>query len=491
MDIGGLLAGAGRVGVGMREEQEARRVAAANQVALERLRRQEQAALDFSRRAQVTPVQVGQLPTLDQQFRFPLGAAAPVAPTITAPAARTGSAPTPAPAPAPTATPTTTPTPTPAAAAPTPTAAPTGTKPVAFGQLPVYTDPSRQPAGSMAGLIANMIPSMDTLTGVERRIDPVTGDPVTLGEYLRLQDKRSAEAARVSQPKPAPTTQPPAGQRQPSPAAPTKKQLDDAPQVSELATQLKPGDLYRADPQAITFDMQQFQQQQQLLVQQRNELAQLANMYLQMATPESIAQFTNLKTAINQLDIQNLQLNANAMYLQGAQGIRELELANDPRRLQAVMSQYAGVPIGLQPNQDGSYNMYVNGQLNERARNINPGNLVNYAQLLFDESAREALKQNAAAESKLAMEAKYGIKRDVAKVVAETSKAIQTALVEGTIRERITQIEAQSKGKVSFSPEGLIVYNAPDGMVYEISPERIDAKTGIRTPTSAKPVLFR
>ncbi len=65
-----------------------------------------------------------------------------------------------------------------------------------FINLPIYREPSSEPAGSMGELFSNMIPSMSTLTDVERRIDPVTGRPITLGEYLRLQDERRVTAAR-------------------------------------------------------------------------------------------------------------------------------------------------------------------------------------------------------------------------------------------------------------------------------------------------------
>jgi hypothetical protein len=69
-----------------------------------------------------------------------------------------------------------------------------------FIGLPIYREPSSGPAGSMGELFSNMIPSMSTLSNVERRIDPVTGKPVTLGEYLRLQDERRAAAARREMP---------------------------------------------------------------------------------------------------------------------------------------------------------------------------------------------------------------------------------------------------------------------------------------------------
>jgi hypothetical protein len=67
-----------------------------------------------------------------------------------------------------------------------------------FDKLPIYIDPSKGPAGSMGDLLLKAIPSMDTLKGAEKRIDPVTGKPVTFGEYLRLQDRRAADAARAT-----------------------------------------------------------------------------------------------------------------------------------------------------------------------------------------------------------------------------------------------------------------------------------------------------
>lgn len=76
-----------------------------------------------------------------------------------------------------------------------------------FQQLTPYEKPAMQPAGSMGELLSNLIPDLDQ---AERRIDPVTGEPVTLGEWMRRSEQRQVAQSPMS-----PSAYPPAkGNRQ-------------------------------------------------------------------------------------------------------------------------------------------------------------------------------------------------------------------------------------------------------------------------------------
>ena len=66
-----------------------------------------------------------------------------------------------------------------------------------FQQLTPYEKPGMQPAGSMGELLTNLIPDLDQ---AERRIDPATGEPVTLGEWMRRSEQRQVTQAQTQSP---------------------------------------------------------------------------------------------------------------------------------------------------------------------------------------------------------------------------------------------------------------------------------------------------
>jgi hypothetical protein len=193
-----------------------------------------------------------------------------------------------------------------------------------------------------------------------------------------------------------------------SPAAP-------AQQVAPARTD---AEFYLANPQAIPYEQQQLdrmlqqqvglaQQQSALLTRQRNEAAQMAQMYMRSGTAQGIAAATRLQATINQFDGSLLQVQQQVAdarqkveqgrtYLEGMQGIQEFALANDPRRLASVWSLYAGVPIGIQPRSDGTFNIMVNGKKTKEG--ISATELINSARLAFDQTYRQ---QQAAAGAKI------------------------------------------------------------------------------------------
>jgi hypothetical protein len=195
-----------------------------------------------------------------------------------------------------------------------------------------------------------------------------------------------------------------------------------APTAAAPAQQVAPArvdaEFYLANPQAIPYEQQQLdrmlqqqiglaQQQATLLTRQRNEAAQMAQMYMRSGTAQGIEAATRLQSAINQYDGSLLQVQQQVSdarqkvaqgrtYLEGMQGLQEFALANDPRRLASVWSLYAGVPIGIQPRSDGTFNIMVNGKKTKEG--VSATELTNSARLAFDQTYRQ---QQAAAGAKL------------------------------------------------------------------------------------------
>jgi hypothetical protein len=178
-----------------------------------------------------------------------------------------------------------------------------------------------------------------------------------------------------------------------TPAAPAAA-APAAPVTAAAAETVQPqANFYMANPESIPMDMQVTMQTRQLAVNQRNELARMADIYLRSGTSAGIQQAMQLRASIVEADQQIMQANNGLMYLQGMQGLNEFQLANDPRRLGAVWSQYAGVPVGIQPRSDGKYNIIVNGQRTKEG--VSAADIADSARSAFDGSYRQQKAETA------------------------------------------------------------------------------------------------
>jgi hypothetical protein len=216
-------------------------------------------------------------------------------------------------------------------------------------------------------------------------------------------------------------------------------------------------DFYIANPEAIPFEMQQLQmgaqQQAQMLVQQRNEIAQLAQLMMQSGTSEGIQNAIGLRTELGKLDASLLQLQQQTvekqMYLTGMQGIRELAAANDPRRLSGVLTAYMGAPVGIQGRSDGTYNLFINGRKVQEG--MSSESLANYAQMQFSTEAREAAQAARAAEAEAALKFKYS--ESVASTLIRAKNEIMSAIINGEY-DKAAEIAKASKGELKFDGMG-------------------------------------
>ena len=247
----------------------------------------------------------------------------------------------------------------------------------------------------------------------------------------------------------AEATPPPEAPPPPPPAA------YEVPATAQRSMEM--ADFYIANPEAIPFEMQQLQmgaqQQAQMLVQQRNEIAQLAQLMMQSGTSEGIQNAIGLRTELGKLDASLLQLQQQTvekqMYLTGMQGIRELAAANDPRRLSGVLTAYMGAPVGIQGRSDGTYNLFINGRKVQEG--MSSESLANYAQMQFSTEAREAAKAARAAEAEAALKFKYS--ESVASTLIRAKNDIMSAIINGEYN-KAAEIAKANKGDLKFDGMG-------------------------------------
>jgi hypothetical protein len=256
------------------------------------------------------------------------------------------------------------------------------------------------------------------------------------------------------------------------------------------ARNMEMAEFYLANPESIPYELQQVnqmaQQQAAFLTQQRNEAAQLAQVYMRSGTQQGIEAAMRLRENIGQFDASLLQIQQQVgqkqAYLQGMQGLRELATANYPRRLSGVLTQFMGVPVGIQPRPDGNYNYFLNGA--KVRDNISPSQLAAMALKEFSPEARAASAQSAQLENELALKRKYG------DAMVNAMRDIQKAMIDGEYKiaeERAKQLQGKltvdtSKGVAYFQQGNRVFVITPDGKVEETPLGKVEL------PPTARPV---
>ena len=248
-----------------------------------------------------------------------------------------------------------------------------------------------------------------------------------------------------------PTATPAAGATPAAPSGPPAAL--EVPQTQ--ARNMEMAEYYLAKPESIPYELQQVnqmaQQQAAFLTRQRNETAQLAQVYLRSGTQQGIEAAMRLREGIGQIDASLLQIQQQVgqkqMYLQGMQGLRELATANDPRRLSGVLSQMLGVPVAFQPRPDGKWNHFVNGQ--KVAEGLTTDAVASGALRDFSPEARAASAQSAALKNELALKLQYdpGIKTAQINAIARLYEA-------RTKGEYDLAVEANKKLGIDVKPTG-------------------------------------
>lgn len=206
--------------------------------------------------------------------------------------------------------------------------------------------------------------------------------------------------------------------------------------VAPAPVRIDPSNFYLADQRMISRDMQ-------IAMQNRQELARLAGMY----------QRAGMGNEFTQARLKLLELDNSLAFLQGMQGIQEMALANDPRRLSAVWSQYAGVPIELQPQTDGTYNVFVNGRVTQRG--VSSGTIIDSARSAFDAEYRKSRAESSSTMAIEQFKSQLRISEEAAKAALQTAREAQIELLRGQnarANELIKQMDPN--GKITMLPDG-------------------------------------
>lgn len=204
-------------------------------------------------------------------------------------------------------------------------------------------------------------------------------------------------------------------------------------------------DFYLANPQSIPLDMQR-------AMQQRQEVARLAGMYQRAGMG---MQFMEARGKLMELD--------NGMtYLQGMQGLQEFTLANDPRRLAAVWSQYAGVPVGIQPRTDGKFDIVVNGRVTKSG--VTASDISDSARSAFDQTYRQQKGQASAQYGMETFKAQLDIQKENAKQTAQMIREITTQRAQGNTQLALEQIkQLRYDVKPTGAGDGTVIITPPGG----------------------------
>jgi hypothetical protein len=153
---------------------------------------------------------------------------------------------------------------------------------------------------------------------------------------------------------------------------------------------------------------------------QREELVRQLNIYAEFG---DYAAVRDLTTKVNELD-------NNLYYLQGMQGIQELQF-NSPQRLQMVLSEQLGRNIGLQPNDLGGYDVYVDGMLAMQMDAGNGENSISYwARSVLDDNFAAAEASRAATYGELAFKSQLEREQIMAQGDVNAQLALQKEVLE-------------------------------------------------------------
>ena len=158
-------------------------------------------------------------------------------------------------------------------------------------------------------------------------------------------------------------------------------------------------DFYLADPKSIPYEYQKIindhhqkvskaNAEVTLLTQQRNETASIANMYMQSGTTLGIEAAMKMRESIknydrellkikNDIDSLSQKITGQRVFIEGMQGIQDVYMARDPRRLSSVLTLILGIETGFQPRTDCKYNLIIKGVRTREG--MEPDEIKNYA----------------------------------------------------------------------------------------------------------------
>ena len=174
--------------------------------------------------------------------------------------------------------------------------------------------------------------------------------------------------------------------------------------IPETKTEPKPPAFYQKDPSATGFELRNFLEERELIINQTNQtvsiLAQRSDYFRRLAEVSRIGGTD--EESYNNLINQSTELMAKAtdarnkgaleakkaenkiMYLQGMQALSDLTKGS-VNRAAMVWSQYSGLDIRINPRSDGKYDVTIGGK---PYKTMDSKTLSNTLQLAFDQGYR-------------------------------------------------------------------------------------------------------
>lgn len=212
---------------------------------------------------------------------------------------------------------------------------------------------------------------------------------------------------------------------------------------------------YLANTETVGRDMQ-------IALQQREQLVNFARLFADVGKVEQA----------QQMIMQITQLDQGMDYLEGMQGLQDFSLSNDPRRLAAVWSQYANVPVGIRPRSDGAYDIFVNGELAQEG--VAAKEITDSARLAFDGTFRQQQAEAQAEANMKLFESELKQRETITEQEAMMYREATIKRQDGTnqlnvelLRQRGYTVQQLANGGAIITPKdgGSPVYWSVDGTV--------------------------
>jgi hypothetical protein len=185
-----------------------------------------------------------------------------------------------------------------------------------------------------------------------------------------------------------------------------------------------------------------------------------------------------------------MELDNGMTYLQGMQGLQEFTLANDPRRLAAVWSQYAGVPIGIQPRTDGKFDIIVNGRKTKEGQTARE--VTDAARLGFDGTYRQQQSAASAKVNEETFKAQLKMQEENAKQLAQMIREIAVERVKGNNAQALEWAKANFGWEIKSTGagDGSVIIRAPGAAPAFFNPSgREQVIDGVKiAPNAAYPI---
>jgi len=165
-----------------------------------------------------------------------------------------------------------------------------------------------------------------------------------------------------------------------------------------------------------------------------------------------------------QAALQIQELDNSTTLLLGAQGIQDLATSNDPRRLAAVWSLHAGVPIGIQPRSDGNWDIIVNGRRTEQGQTT--AQVSERAQVAYSSAYREQQAAMAAEYNLLGYKSQLAIGEQAQKGQQELEQIVTKSQADMIGNLAVANVQGKNRIMEVLAGQGVKVTSGGDGIMY-------------------------